>query len=162
MGILGKVFGFITKPVEILLETRKIKKAADAQMVEEYAKAKARVMIAEAEAEAALHEARAKKELILAEHAAEWEIVQAEASKTSWKDEYLTILLTIPLGAMFSTIIVAAFPNSEETLQRMYVAMDMAWVQMNNVPDNYWWLVFACVSAVFGLRITDKFKPKGS
>ena len=62
---------------------------------------------------------------------------------------------------MFSGVVIAAVPGSEAMLARMYEAMDVAWTQVNSIPDWYQWLLFACASAVFGLRLTDKFKPKG-
>ena len=53
-------------------------------------KATTKVKIAKAEADAAILEKKATGEI-------DWDLAQAEASEGSWKDEWLTVVFTLPL-----------------------------------------------------------------
>ena len=53
-------------------------------------KATTRVKVAKAEAEATILEKKATGEI-------DWDLAQAEASEGSWKDEWLTVVFTLPL-----------------------------------------------------------------
>lgn len=146
MGLLNVIISPLVGLAKDFTEARKIKKEAQAK-----------VIIAKAEAEATIAIAKANLASKQAEHASNWEITQAQASTTSWKDEYLTIILSAPITISFATILVAMLPDSGPTLERMYTANEQAWVYINMMPEWYQYLLFACVSAVFGLRLTDKF-----
>jgi hypothetical protein len=52
-------------------------------------KATTKVKVAKAEAEAAILQKKAAGEI-------DWDLAQAEASETSWKDEWLTVVFTLP------------------------------------------------------------------
>ena len=58
--------------------------------------------------------------------------------KTSWKDEYLTILFSLPL-------ILAFFPQTQETVLKGFETLD-------KTPEWYMFLVMGIVAGVFGLR----------
>ena len=56
-----------------------------------------------AEAKLKLTEAEAKAKIMLSKETsvADWERIMAQGSQTSWKDEWLTILFSIPLVLVF-------------------------------------------------------------
>lgn len=69
---------------------------------------------------------------------ADWDTNAQQDMKTSWKDEYLTILFSIPL-------ILAFFPSTQESILKGFETL-------NKTPDWYMMLVMGIVAAVFGLR----------
>lgn len=148
--ILGKVIGSVFGIGKDFTEIRKAKKLAEAEASIIKIKSKAR-----------LQEAKAELAMKRAEHAANWEITQAEQAATSWKDEFLTVLLFTPVLLTFTTIIIAAVPGTEAIVLRMQETTNQSWDQLNAAPEWYRYLLFAAASAVFGLRLTDKFKFKG-
>ena len=91
------------------------------------------------------HEINLKKVDVAAELAkqgqqieASWDINAQQDMKTSWKDEYLTILFSMPLIGAFIPSTQEAVLKGFETLQK--------------TPDWYMLLVTGIVAAVFGLR----------
>lgn len=96
-----------------------------------------------AEEKQAKHEA--KMEVI--KQGGEWEDKMADASANSWKDEFWTLVFSIPLilvfyGAMFEPAIIAK--------------VDEAFAALEKLPDWYQYLLFMAVSASFGIRGADK------
>lgn len=69
---------------------------------------------------------------------ADWDTSAQQDMKTSWKDEYLMILFSIPLILAFVPYTQQAVINGFNTLEK--------------TPDWYMMLVVGIVSAVFGLR----------
>jgi hypothetical protein len=69
---------------------------------------------------------------------------QVNASSSSWKDEWLTLV--------FSGILVAHFvPYSQPHMQA-------GWEMLGNAPDMFWYIVLAIVSGSFGINAMTKFK----
>ena len=89
------------------------------------AKGKARVAVAKAEGEI------------------EWDIEQAKASASSWKDEWLCVLFTIPLIMCF-------IPGCEDYVTRGFVVLD-------TMPEWYRYCLGVIVAASFGFRGATKF-----
>lgn len=77
---------------------------------------------------------------------ADWDTNAQQDMKTSWKDEYLTILFSVPL-------ILAFIPATQESILKGFETL-------NKTPDWYMMLVMGIVAAVFGLRwlISRKIK----
>lgn len=74
----------------------------------------------------------------------EWNQVMAEASSSSWKDEWLTILVSIPL--------ILAFAGQEETVIEGFKALEA-------MPDFYKTAVAVVFAASFGVQqLTKMFK----
>ena len=69
---------------------------------------------------------------------AEWEKIQAEAGRHSWKDEYWTVILSIPAVMVF-------FPDYVDDIEAGFQVLA-------NMPEFYqYWLGLAILSS-FGIR----------
>ena len=79
---------------------------------------------------------------------ANWESKMADASKDSWKDEFWTIILSIPLFMVGYAI--AA--NDVTIIDR--VATGFA--ALENLPEWYQYLLFIAISSSFGVRGASK------
>ena len=101
-------------------------------------KATTKVKVAKAEAEAAILEKKATGEI-------DWDLAQAEASEGSWKDEWLTVVFTLPL-------ILLLF-GQEERVTNFFVAL-------SNCPEWYQYMLGTIVAASFGFRGAAKFMGK--
>lgn len=76
---------------------------------------------------------------------ANWENIQAENSGNSWKDEYLTIIITSPFVAMFLAVVFNA-PELVLRMKEAFVILD------THVPDEYWYLLGVCFAASFAIK----------
>ena len=72
----------------------------------------------------------------------------------SWRDEWFTIILSIPLIIVFG----AVFFNRLDWIEKLkdgFIALD-------ELPDWYIWALMAAIASSFGLKVTDlaikKFK----
>ena len=72
-----------------------------------------------------------------------WDIEQAKASNASWKDEYLCVLVSIPL-------ICAWIPGLENHIQRGFEVLE-------RMPQWYQAILLLAFSASFGYRGLMKF-----
>jgi len=102
-----------------------------------------------AAAELKLTEAKAKAQILLSEKTsvADWERIMAEGSKSSWKDEWFVIVLSIPL-------VLAFIPGTEGWV-------DKGFEQLSKAPDWYFYSLGIAISASFGVRgATAMFKRK--
>ena len=102
--------------------------------------AASRVKVAKAEAEAEVMK-------VAATHEAGWEKIMAKGSQNSWKDEWLTILFSIPL--------ILAFAGE---WGRTIVAEGFAALEV--MPDWYQYTLGVIVAASFGVRSATKFFGK--
>jgi len=91
------------------------------------------------------HEARMKKIDVAFELAkqgqkieADWDTAAQNNMKHSWKDEWFTLLFSIPLVAAFIPYLQPYILKGFEVLKQ--------------TPDWYMWLVVGIVTATFGLR----------
>lgn len=67
-----------------------------------------------------------------------WDLEALRASKTSWKDEYLTIVLTAPFIGSF-------IPDVQDKVAK-------GWGYVANAPEWYQMALIGIVAASFGLR----------
>ena len=105
----------------------------------EQTKAKASANVARAKAEATIMEKKATGEI-------DWDIEMARASSSSWKDEWLVVLFSIPL-------ILAFIPGMEGIVQNGFE-------QLNKMPEWYQYSLGVIVAASFGVRSATKFFGK--
>ena len=76
----------------------------------------------------------------------DWDVEAIKGTKESWKDEYLTILFSIPLLLCF-------LPFTVEYVERGFAALAMT-------PDWYKYTLGVIVSASFGIKGATKFFGK--
>lgn len=99
---------------------------------------------AETKAKVAKAEAEAQIMLSAATSEAEWERVMAQASSNSWKDEWLTILFSIPLILSFCG------DWGRTITEQGFAALEV-------MPDWYQYTLGVIVAASFGIRSATKF-----
>ena len=102
-------------------------------------KAKAKQKLVKIEAETSLMEKQITGEI-------EWDVEAVKRSKESWKDEYLTILFSIPLLLCF-------LPFTVEYVERGFQALALT-------PDWYKYTLGVIVSASFGIKGATKMFGK--
>ena len=102
-------------------------------------KAEAASKVAKAKAEATIMEKKATGEI-------DWDLTLADASKHSWKDEWLTILFSIPL-------VLAFIPGCEDIVQ-------IGFSQLQLMPEWYKYAISVIVAASFGVRSATKLFKK--
>lgn len=83
-------------------------------------------------------EAEAQAMLNAAQNVADWEQLQAKAAQSSWKDEYLVLILSFPFIASF-------FPDLVPYVSAGFEAM-------GNTPEWYQWSFLAGICASFGIK----------
>lgn len=118
--LLQGLFGVASNAVEGFIETKK---------------AKAKQKLVKIEAETSIMEKQIAGEI-------EWDVEAVKGSKESWKDEYLTILFSIPLLLCF-------LPWTVEYVERGFAALAMT-------PDWYKYTLGIIVSASFGIKGASK------
>ncbi len=92
--------------------------------------------------------AKHEQQLQVIKNGAEWESKMADASASSWKDEFWTIILSLPLLAIFWGIV----SDNPEIIDRVR----HAFVVLSELDDWYTYLLFLAISASFGIRGADK------
>jgi hypothetical protein len=99
-----------------------------------------------AEAKLKLTEAEAKAKIMLSKETSvqDWERIMAQGSQSSWKDEYLVILFSIPLILVFTG-----------EWGRTVVAEGFAALEV--MPQWYQYTLGVIVSASFAVRSATKF-----
>lgn len=106
------------------------------------AEAKLQAKISEIESKARIAEAKATAMVNLAaseqEHSQAWERILVEQSSNSWKDEFWTLWVAIPISAMF-------VPYLAPYVQKGFTELEA-------VPDWYLYILFAAVSFAFARR----------
>lgn len=102
-------------------------------------KAQAKTRVAKAEAEAVVMQKKATGEI-------DWDLKMADASASSWKDEWLVILFSIPL-------ILAFIPGMEDIVSRGFQ-------QLEQMPEWYQYSLGVIVAASFGVRSATKLFSK--
>ena len=102
-------------------------------------KAQSAAKVAKAQAEAVVMQKKATGEI-------DWDLEMARGSQSSWKDEWLTILFSLPL-------ILAFVPGMEELVRNGFQ-------QLEQMPEWYQYSLGVIVAASFGTRAATKFFGK--
>ena len=110
----------------------------DGHVAEKKAKTEAKIVTIKSEAK--IKERQATGEI-------DWDIAQAKASEGSWKDEWLTILFSIPLVLVFTG------DWGREIVANGFVALE-------TMPEWYQYTLGVIVAASFGVRSATKFFGK--
>ena len=102
-----------------------------------------------AEAKLKLTEAETKSKILLSEKTsvADWERIMAQGTQNSWKDEYLVLLLSIPLVLSFC----GQFGRS---------AVADGFAALEAMPDWYQYTLGVIVASSFAVRSATKFFRK--
>ena len=106
----------------------------------EKSKAETGAKVARAKAEATIMEKKATGEL-------DWDLEMAKGSQSSWKDEWLTVLFSIPL-------VMAFIPGMEDVVANGFE-------QLNSMPEWYQYSLGVIVAASFGVRSATRLFGKG-
>jgi hypothetical protein len=88
----------------------------------------------------------------MAEGKIEYEIVAQKNMKDSWRDEWFTILLSVPLLIVF----LAIFLNKPEWVAKLKEGFDV----LNSLPDWYIYALLAAIASSFGIKVTDLIAKK--
>ena len=83
-------------------------------------------------------QAKIEREVQALTNESDWDKVQADASKNSWKDEWFTLILTIPLVLCF-------FPSMQEVVLEGFKVLD-------ECPDWYKGALGVAIAASFGVK----------
>ena len=97
-----------------------------------------------AEEKQAKHEAK----MNVIQNDADWESKMVDASASSWKDEFWTIILAIPIF-MVGYAIIADDMTVVERVQQ-------AFSTLNDLPEWYQYLLFIAISSSFGIKGASK------
>lgn len=98
------------------------------------AEADARIEVARIRAEAA-----ARIRVSQAEADIQWDQIMAEGSRTSWKDEFWTIILAVP-------VVLAFIPGAEPFVEHGFSVLS------EDVPEWYLYALGTAIAAAFGVR----------
>ena len=101
-----------------------------------------------AKAKLKLVEAESKAKILMSKETstADWERIMAESTKNSLKDEFVTVVVLIP-------VILCFIPGLENVVKNGFD-------RLSELPEWYTWLVFAVCSAAIGIRGTKQFMGK--
>lgn len=101
-----------------------------------------------AKATLAQTEAEAKAEVLktAATHDSKWELIMAESTKSSIKDEIVTVAILIP-------VILCFIPGMEDIVKNGFE-------RLNELPEWYTYLLFLTCSAALGIKGLDKLRKR--
>ena len=106
--------------------------------------------VAEKKAQSATKVARAQAEAVVMQKKAtgeiDWDLEMAKGSQSSWKDEWLTILFSIPL-------ILAFIPGMEDLVRNGFQ-------QLEQMPEWHQYSLGVIDAASFGVRSATRFFGK--
>jgi len=89
-------------------------------------------------------QAKHKAKMAVIKNDANWESKMADASANSWKDEFWTIVLSVPIFMVGYAI--AA--NDTSVIERV----ELAFQALADLPEWYQYLLFIAISSSFGVR----------
>lgn len=78
----------------------------------------------------------------------DWEAKMADATQNSWKDEFWSVILALPIAAVAYSVAM----DDTAIIDRV----NEGFAALNGLPEWYQYLLFIAVSASFGLKSADK------
>jgi len=97
---------------------------------------------------AAEKQAKHEAKMNVIQNDADWEAKMADASGSSWKDEFWTIILAVPIFMVGYAIIA----NDMTVVERVRQAFST----LNDLPEWYQYLLFIAISSSFGIKGASK------
>jgi len=88
----------------------------------------------------------------MAEGEIEYAIASQKNMQNSWRDEWFTIILSIPLLIVFGAI----FFGKYEWIDKLKEGFQT----LDSLPDWYIWALMAAIASSFGLKVTDRANKK--
>ena len=97
-----------------------------------------------------VEESRLKKDIKLEalKNEGAWERIMAEGTHTSWKDEYFTVILSVPIILVGYAVAV----DDMDVIARLHDAF----LALQALPEWYQYLLFIAVTASFGIKGAGK------
>jgi hypothetical protein len=135
LAAIGAALSAISQPVATWLKGR-----AARQVIKERGK----IEIAKARIEGQVLAAKAE-----AQSEADWDMAVLRQQQYTWRDEWMTILLSYPFVVSFSAPFVDLFVPDQ---YRISAAIDQAWASVGKAPIWYQVCLIGVVAATFGLR----------
>ncbi len=89
-------------------------------------------------------QAKHKAKLEVIKNDADWESKMAEASASSWKDEFWTIILAIP-------IFMVGWAIATDDMS-VVTRVEASFKALSELPEWYQYLLFIAISSSFGIR----------
>ena len=84
----------------------------------------------------------------------QFEVAKQNAMENSWRDEWFTVILSLPLLIVFRSV----FFNKPEWIAKLKEGFET----LNQLPDWYIYALLAAIASSFGMKVTDlaikKFK----
>jgi len=77
----------------------------------------------------------------------EYEIAAQKQMDNSWRDEWFTVILSLPLIIVFGSV----FLNKPEWITKLKEAFET----LNQLPEWYIYALLAAIASSFGLKLTD-------
>ena len=77
----------------------------------------------------------------------QYEVAKQNAMDNSWRDEWFTIILSLPLLIVFGSI----FLGKPEWIEKLKEGFDT----LNQLPEWYIYALLAAIASSFGLKVTD-------
>lgn len=93
-------------------------------------------------------QAKHKAKMTMIKNDADWESKMADASAHSWKDEFWTIVLAIPVFMVGYAIVV----DDLTVIDRV----EQGFVALSGLPEWYQYLLFIAISSSFGIKGVSK------
>ena len=92
----------------------------------------------------AVHKAKMK----VIQNDGDWESKAVDASANSWKDEFWTLVLSVPIFMIGYSIVVGD--------PEIAVRVETGFAALSNLPEWYQYLLFIAISSSFGIKGVSK------
>ena len=93
-------------------------------------------------------QAKHKAKMNMIKNDADWESKAVDASAHSWKDEFWTVVLSVPIFMIGYAIII----NDVTVIDRV----EQGFAALSGLPEWYQYLLFIAISSSFGIKGVSK------